>query len=110
FENNVDFVIVKDRAGEIITHPDPSMTGENEPYTYDNQARIFGASYTERTEMYSEPAIVAVAPIYAGEEARQLRGVVKVGYFENRIHQQIMESLYQLALISFIFIVISFFI
>lgn len=110
FENDMDFVIVKDRDGAIITHPEPSMVGENEPYTYDNKARIFGASYTERTDMYSEPAIVAVAPIYAGEEARQLRGVVKVGYFESRIYQQILDKIYQLVFISLVFLIISFFV
>ncbi|WP_411842723.1 ATP-binding protein [Salinicoccus sp. HZC-1] len=110
FENDIDFVIVKNREGIIISHPDPSMIGEHEPFEEDARANIFGAYYTEQTDKYLEPSILAMAPIYAGDEARQLSGVVKVGYFESKIIEKIMDKLYQLIFMIFTFIIISFFI
>lgn len=110
FENDIDFVIVKNREGIIISHPDPSMIGEHEPFKEDARANIFGAYYTEETDKYIEPSIIAMAPIYSGDEVRQLSGVVKVGYFESKITEKVMDKIYQLSLIIITFIVISFFI
>lgn len=110
FENDIDFVIVKSREGVIISHPDPAMIGEHEPFNEDARANIFGAYYTEETDKYLEPSILAMAPIYSGDEVRQLSGVVKVGYFESKIIEKIMDKLYQLSFIIIIFIVISFFV
>lgn len=110
FENDIDFVIVKNREGTILSHPDPSMIGEHEPYDEDARANIFGAYYTEKTDKYIEPSIMAMAPIYAGDEVRQLSGVVKVGYFESKIIEKIMDKLYQLSFMILTFIILSFFI
>lgn len=110
FENDIDFVIVKNREGTIISHPDPSMIGEHEPFEEDARANIFGAYYTEQTDKYLEPSILAMAPIYAGDEVKQLSGVVKVGYFESKIIEKIMDKLYQLTYMILTFIILSFFI
>jgi len=110
FENGIDFVIVKDKEGIIMSHPDTEMIGEHEPFSNDARANIFGAYYTEETDKYIEPAILAIAPIYAGDEAKQLSGVVKVGYFESKIIEKILAKLSQLSMIGVIFIVLSFFI
>ena len=110
FENDIDFVIVKNKEGIIMSHPDPEMIGTHEPFSNDARANIFGAYYTEETDKYIEPAILAIAPIYAGDEAKQLSGVVKVGYFESKIIEKIMEKLSQLSFIVVIFIILSFFI
>lgn len=110
FENGIDFVIVKNKEGIIMSHPDTEMIGEHEPFSNDARANIFGAYYTEETDKYIEPAILAIAPIYAGDEAKQLSGVVKVGYFESKIIEKILAKLSQLSMIGVIFIVLSFFI
>lgn len=110
FENDIDFVIVKNKEGIIMSHPDPEMIGQHEPFSNDARANIFGAYYTEETDKYIEPAILAIAPIYAGDEAKQLSGVVKVGYFESKIIEKIMAKLSQLSFIVVIFIILSFFI
>src|SRR5699024_7384834 len=94
----------------IMSHPDTEMIGEHEPFSNDARANIFGAYYTEETDKYIEPAILAIAPIYAGDEAKQLSGVVKVGYFESKIIEKILAKLSQLSMIGVIFIVLSFFI
>src|SRR5699024_417587 len=110
FENDIDFVIVKNKEGTILSHPNPSMIGEHEPYEEDMRANIFGAYYTEVTDKYIEPAVIAIAPVYTGNEVRQLSGVVKVGYFENKITEKVLNKLYQLSFIIIFFIILSFFI
>ncbi len=110
FENDIDFVIVKNREGIILSHPNPDKVGEHEPFDEDARANIFGAYYTEETDKYIEPSIIAMAPIYAGDEARQLSGVVKVGYFESKIIEKIVDKLHQLLYMIITFVIISFFI
>lgn len=110
FENDIDFVIVKNKEGTILSHPNPSMIGEHEPYEEDMRANIFGAYYTEVTDKYIEPAVIAIAPVYTGNEVRQLSGVVKVGYFESKITEKVLNKLYQLSFIIIFFIILSFFI
>lgn len=110
FENDIDFVIIKNREGIILSHPDSSMLGKHEPYDEDTRANIFGAYYTVITDKYSETSIMAMAPIYTGDEVRQLSGVVKVGYFESKIVEKVMNTLYQLLYIIIFFIIITFFI
>lgn len=110
FENDIDFVIIKNKEGIILSHPDPSMIGKYEPYKEDNRANIFGAYYTTVTDKYIESSIMAMAPIYTGNEVRQLSGVVKVGYFESKIFDKVMIKLYQLSYIIIFFILFSFFI
>lgn len=110
FENDIDFVIVKNKEGTILSHPNPSMIGEHEPYEEDMRANIFGAYYTEVTDKYIEPAVIAIAPVYTGNEVRQLSGVVKVGYFESKIIEKVLNKLYQLSFIIIFFIILSFFI
>src|SRR5699024_12722908 len=46
FENDIDFVIVKNKEGVIMSHPDPEMIGTHEPFSNDARANIFGAYYT----------------------------------------------------------------
>lgn len=110
FENDIDFVIVKNKEGTILSHPDPSMIGEHEPYEEDMRANIFGAYYTELSDKYIEPSVIAMAPVYTGNEVRQLSGVVKVGYFESKIIEKVLNKLYQLSFIIIFFIILSFFI
>ena len=110
FENDIDFVIVKSRSGKIISHPDPSMIGKHEPFEEDGRANMFGAYYTVKSDKYIEPSIIAMAPVYTGDEVRQLSGVIKVGYFESKITEKITAKIYQLIYIIIFFIIISFFI
>ncbi|WP_434121288.1 ATP-binding protein [Salinicoccus roseus] len=110
FENDMNFVIIKDREGIIVSHPIASRIGTYEAYDEGDKARIFGAYSIDYTDQYIEPAIIGIAPIYAGDEARQISGVVKVGYFQSSITDKIIDKLYQLMFISAAFIFISFFI
>lgn len=110
FENDIDFVIVKNKEGTILSHPNPSMIGEHEPYQEDMRANIFGAYYTTVSDKYIESSVIAIAPVYTGSEVRQLSGVVKVGYFESEITEKVLNKLYQLSFIIIFFIILSFFI
>src|SRR5699024_8537236 len=73
-------------------------------------ANMFGAYYTVKSDKYIEPSIIAMAPVYTGDEVRQLSGVIKVGYFESKITEKITAKIYQLIYIIIFFIIISFFI
>lgn len=110
FENDIDFVIVKNKEGTILSHPNSSMIGEHEPYQEDMRANIFGAYYTTVSDKYIESSVIAIAPVYTGSEVRQLSGVVKVGYFESEITEKVLNKLYQLSFIIIFFIILSFFI
>lgn len=108
FENDIDFVIIKNKEGVILSHPNSEMIGKHEPYEEDIRANIFGAYYTAKTDKYVEPSIMAMAPIYIGDDVKQLSGVVKVGYFESKITDKVIDKLYQLLYITIFFIILSF--
>lgn len=108
FENDIDFVIIKNKEGIILSHPNSEMIGKHEPYEEDIRANIFGAYYTAKTDKYVEPSIMAMAPIYIGDDVKQLSGVVKVGYFESKITDKVIDKLYQLLYITIFFIILSF--
>lgn len=107
FDNDIDFVIIKDNDGNILTHPDSAMIGELEAYDEDVRAKVFGAYYTYETEEYGEPAIVSVAPIYSVEDYKQINGVVKAGYFKSAIKNDVMDKVYTLLTIVVVFILLS---
>lgn len=108
FENDIDFVIIKDSDGIIVTHPDPEFIGEYEAYDeHDAKTKLFGAYLTYETGRYQEPAIVSTAPIYQGDEFRVLEGVVKAGYFKSSITSNILDKLSTLIIIVVVFLLLS---
>jgi len=110
FDNDLDFLIIKDIDGTIITHPDETMIGETEQYDRDIGAKLFGAYYTYYTGDYEEPSVISVAPIYAGDNFKVMEGIVKAGYFNSTINTIIFEKLSRLFALVVVFIVISMFI
>lgn len=111
FDTDIDFIIIQDIDGEVLYHPKSEEIGKIYDIKEESKALIFGAYYVKENNIdIDERAFIAYAPIYSGEEVREVVGVVKVGYYKSKIISEIYEKIIQLLIITFVFILISIFI
>lgn len=86
---NASFIIVKDREGKILAHPETPEINQIKEEPNEFKAIVFGGYYTTRSEELFEQSIVGVAPIFNDQD--QVIGTVKVGYFVNELYKEIFE-------------------
>lgn len=86
------FVVIQNRDGEIVAHPDEKLIGSHQPFIDGYMAIVFGGYYTMESSEFVGPAIVGKAPVY-NKEATQIIGVVTVGYLKSEIKQVIFQRL-----------------
>ncbi|WP_209125080.1 sensor histidine kinase [Alkalihalobacillus sp. BA299] len=85
------FVIITDRNGKILTHPDPKEIYQFIPIDDSYKAVVFGGYYTIKSRELVGPALVGKAPIF--NEIGQVIGVVNVGYLIEDIYFDILKGI-----------------
>ncbi|WP_101845120.1 sensor histidine kinase [Halobacillus sp. Marseille-P3879] len=102
-QSGANFVVVQDKFGKVITHPDQERVGEVQIFDDGYKARVFGGYYYLTSEEFIGKSIVGKAPVYSGSGS--VSGVVTVGYQVKNIKLEIMERMRDILTFS-IFVVI----
>ncbi|WP_010529786.1 ATP-binding protein [Lentibacillus jeotgali] len=104
-ENDADFIIVQDKDGRILTHPNDDYLGRVHEFKSGYRARVFGGYYNMETEEFIGPSIVGVAPIMSSTGS--VRGVVTVGYLKENLWSLIYDRVEIILYVSMAVIVIG---
>jgi two-component system, CitB family, sensor histidine kinase CitS len=98
------FIVIKDKSGQILAHPNEESIGEVVPIQDEFIANVFGGYYSKISAETIGPAVVGIAPIYSKEN--QLIGTAKVGFLVEGLSDAIFERAKKLINLSlFIFLV-----
>lgn len=88
---DANFIVIEDRNGRILTHPDTNQIGKVNPIIDNYKAIVFGGYYTIRSDEHVGNAIVGKAPII--NEHKQIIGVVTVGFLYEEIVLSIIKRI-----------------
>ncbi|WP_269050562.1 sensor histidine kinase [Sporosarcina sp. G11-34] len=99
------FIIVKNKDGQIITHPDESKIGEVVPFKDEYTSIVFGGYASTMSSEVMDLAVIGVAPIYYFDS--QIIGTVKVGFLVEGLHNAIFERAKKLLSISIVIFIIA---
>ncbi|MCG7343397.1 sensor histidine kinase [Sporosarcina sp. ACRSL] len=98
------FIVIKDREGKILSHPDEGEIGKIYSIEDETKALVFGGNYNLIADSILGPAVVSISPIYVD---RQIVGTARVGYLVKDLRHTVMERTKRLALISLTIFVIG---
>lgn len=84
------FVVIQNRDGEIVSHPNENMIGKHYPFIDGYMATVFGGYYTMESDEFVGNALVGKAPVIW---SKKVIGVVTVGYLKSEIKQAIFDRL-----------------
>ncbi|MFD1068122.1 ATP-binding protein [Oceanobacillus locisalsi] len=90
-ENEADFIIIQNKEGRILTHPDPDQLGEIKPFNDGFKARVFGGYYNMESDEFIGPSIVGIAPILS--ETGTVLGVTTIGYLKADLYTLIFDRI-----------------
>lgn len=90
-ENEADFIIIQDKRGRILTHPNKEYLGRLHEFNDGYKARVFGGYYNMESDEFLAPSIVGIAPIMS--ETGNVLGVTTVGYLKDGIWSLIYERI-----------------
>lgn len=88
---DANFIVIEDRNGRILTHPDTDQIGKINPINDNYKAIVFAGYYTLHSDEHVGKAIVGKAPII--NENKQIIGVVTVGFLYEEIVLSIMNRI-----------------
>lgn len=107
-QSGASFIVVKDKSGQILAHPNPERIGEVTDFKDEYTAIVFGGYYSEVSAVTMGNAIIGVSPVY--NDDNQLVGTVKVGFLTEKLTEGIMERakrLFQFSLVIFLVAILS---
>ncbi|MFC3040751.1 ATP-binding protein [Virgibacillus xinjiangensis] len=104
-ENEADFIIIQDKDGRILTHPDPEKIGDIHRFKDGYKARVFGGYYRMESNEFIDTSIVGIAPIMS--ESGNVLGVATVGYVKEEIWSLIHERIEGILYFSLVVILIG---
>jgi CitB family two-component system sensor histidine kinase CitS len=87
---DADFIVIIDRDGQILSHPDPGEIGGTIPIVDNYKAIVFGGYNSMKSTEMIGPSLVGKAPIF--NEEKQIVGVVTVGYLIENIESEIFSK------------------
>ncbi|WP_332634036.1 sensor histidine kinase [Halalkalibacter flavus] len=99
------FVIITDREGKILTHPDRKKIDKFIPIDDSYKAVVFGGYYTIKSKELVGPALVGKAPIF--NEIGQVIGVVNVGYLLEDIYLDILKEVKPVVLFAIVIVIMG---
>lgn len=88
---DANFIVIEDREGKILWHPNPKKIGTMQPIKDNYRAIVFGGYYNMKSDEHMGPALVGKAPIFSGQ--KQIAGVVTVGYLMDNVYGSIISRL-----------------
>ncbi|MFC4557833.1 ATP-binding protein [Virgibacillus kekensis] len=102
------FIVITDREGKVLTHPNRGRIGKKIPMQGSNyKAVVFGGYYILKSNEIIGPSLTGKAPIF--NERGHILGVVTVGYLIEDIKQNILSRVRNILLFAAIIIVIGVF-
>ncbi|WP_040982510.1 sensor histidine kinase [Oceanobacillus jeddahense] len=104
-ENEADFIIIQNKEGRILTHPDADELGEVKPFNDGFKARVFGGYYNMDSDEFIDSSIVGIAPILS--DTGSVLGVTTVGYLKADLYAQIFERIKYILYLSVAVIIIG---
>lgn len=107
-QSDASFIVVKDKSGKILAHPDPKKIGEVVAFKDEFTALVFGGYYSQISAETVGTAIIGVSPVY--NEENQIIGTVKVGFMTKDLTEGIIERarrLFHFSLVIFLVAILS---
>ncbi|GAB3055100.1 ATP-binding protein [Virgibacillus ainsalahensis] len=104
-ENEADFIIIQDKKGRILTHPNEEYLGKVQAFDDGFKARVFGGYYNMESAEFLAPSIVGIAPIFS--ETGSVLGVTTVGYLKGSTLALIYERIRFILYLSVAVIIIG---
>lgn len=83
------FVVIGDREGRRLTHPNPQNIGKIMDGGDNDQALVHGKSYTSRAVGSLGLSLRGKVPIFDADN--NIIGIVSVGYLEESIHEMVAD-------------------
>jgi len=105
-ENDADFIIIQDKDGRILTHPEEDYLGEVHEFQDGHMARVFGGVYNIESNEFIGPSMVGIAPIMS--DSGNILGVATVGYLKENVYAAIFDRLKSIIYFTIIVIAIGF--
>jgi len=105
-ENDADFIIIQDKDGQILTHPQTEYLGEIHEFDSGYIARVYGGVYTLESDEFVDPSILGIAPVLS--DSGNILGVVTVGFLKENVYAVIFDRLKNIFYFTLIVIVIGF--
>ncbi|WP_269053019.1 ATP-binding protein [Sporosarcina sp. G11-34] len=102
------FIVIKDKNGQILTHPNKERVGQVTTFKDEFTAIVFGGFYSGISGETMGQAIVGVAPVY--NDDNQIIGTVKVGFLVESLSGAIFErakNLFYFSLFIFVLAILS---
>lgn len=96
-QSEAAFIVIKDREGKVLAHPDDGEIGKIYPIKDEMKALVFGGKYSLISDMILGPAVVGISPIYV---ERQIVGTARVGYLVEDLKHTVIERTKRLAFFS----------
>ncbi|GAA0438708.1 ATP-binding protein [Lentibacillus halophilus] len=104
--HQADFIVIQNRKGVILSHPDEAEVGNHLPFNDGYKAAVFGGYYNIDSDELLGPAVTGKAPIMT--EAGDVLGVVTVGYLKKNINNVVFDRLKRNIYLSLLAVLIGF--
>ncbi|WP_260871691.1 sensor histidine kinase [Bacillus sp. X1(2014)] len=106
-ETGAEFVVIGNKEGTRFSHPLPSMIGKKMKGGDNQRAIKQGEYYVSKAKGSLGPSIRGKSPIF--NKKGEVIGIVSVGFLLEDIHQQIMNNLTKVLLVSLFAFLVSLF-
>lgn len=104
-ETDAEFIVIGNRDGIRYSHPLNSKIGQKMTGGDNERALIKGEYYISKAEGTLGPSIRGKSPIF--NQQGEIIGIVSVGYLLEDVHQQILNNLRRVLIVSFFALLIS---
>lgn len=106
-ETGAEFVVIGNKEGTRFSHPLPSMIGKKMKGGDNQRAIQQGEYYVSKAKGSLGPSIRGKSPIF--NKKGEVIGIVSVGFLLEDVHQQIMNNLTKVLLVSLFAFLVSLF-
>ncbi|MEH7178497.1 sensor histidine kinase [Neobacillus vireti] len=104
-ETGAEFVVIGNKDGIRFSHPIPAMIGQKMTGGDNDRALIKGEYYVSKAAGSLGPSIRGKSPIL--NEQGEIIGIVSVGFLLEDVHEQIMNKIFRVLIVSFFALLIS---
>ncbi|MEH7493516.1 sensor histidine kinase [Neobacillus niacini] len=104
-ETGAEFVVIGNKDGIRYSHPLTTKIGQKMTGGDNERALVQGEYYISKAEGTLGPSIRGKSPIF--NQQGEIIGIVSVGYLLEDVHQQILNNLRRVLIVSFFALLIS---
>ena len=104
-QTDVEYIVITDREGKILLHPDVGMIGRRIGDPIAGRALKYGSAYSHRTTGHGHTFILGTVPIV--DPRHNIIGMVSVGYPLDPIRETSDSYLERIVFFTFVFITLG---